>query len=68
MDPLRVFKYPKKLYTNVPVLMFFPFVIPDAVLQCHKDATESNIIEECAKFPKYAPERSEGVLRTRPDN
>ena len=43
------------------------FVIPDAVLQCHKDTTESNIIEDCAKFLKYAPERSGGVLMTRPD-
>ena len=48
--------------------MFFPFVIPDSVLQCHRDAIESNIIEDCAKFLKCAPERSGGFLRTRPDN
>jgi hypothetical protein len=41
------------------------FVIPDAVLQCHKDTTESNIIEDCAKFLKYAPDTAKIFLNSR---
>ena len=50
--------------------MFLHFVIPDAVLQCHNDATDTTIANDCAKYLKYAPDRSGGVVRTitRPDN
>ena len=50
--------------------MFLHFVIPDAVLQCHNDATDTTIANECAKYLKYGPDKSGGVVRTitRPDN
>ena len=65
MDPLPSFQ----IYKSTS-LMFLHFVIPDAVLQCHNDATDTTIANECAKYLKYGPDRSGGVVRTitRPDN
>ena len=65
MDPLPCFQ----IYKSTS-LMFLHFVIPDAVLQCHNDATDTSIANDCAKYLKYAPDRSGGVVGTitRPDN
>ena len=53
MDPLPSFQ----IYKSIS-LMFLHFVIPDAVLQSHNDATDTTIANDCAKYLKYAPDRS----------
>jgi hypothetical protein len=40
MDPLPSFQISQGIIYKSTRFNVFPFVIPDAVLQCHKDTTE----------------------------
>ena len=49
------------------VKIIFSLCFSDAVLSCHRSSNEAKLMEECANFLKYAPERAGGLARQKAD-